>query len=75
MENINKIDEKICYIDESIAEAYNDLYECLKSPNIDYILSKNDCKSTLESMLSYFSGEEEYEKCALICSVLKKCKQ
>lgn len=72
MENINSIKEDIQLIDDSIVEAYNNLYECLKSPNIDYILLKNDAMETLKSMLDHFSEEEEYEKCALIHSILKK---
>jgi hypothetical protein len=72
MENINSIKEDIQIIDDSISEAYNNLYECLESPNIDYILLKNDAGKTLRSMLDHFSNEEEYEKCSLISSILKK---
>ena len=72
MENINSIKSETQLIDDSISEAYNDLYECLKSPNIGYILSKNDAEDTLRSMLDHFTEGEEYEKCALIYSILKK---
>lgn len=72
MENINSIKEETQLIEDSIAEAYNNLYECLNSPGISYILSKNDAEDTLRSMLDHFSSTEEYEKCALIYSILKK---
>ena len=72
MENINSSKEKTQIIEDCISEAYNDLYECLKSPSIDYILSKNDVEETLRSMLCHFTSTEEYEKCALIYQILKK---
>jgi hypothetical protein len=72
MENTNEVKGETQIIEDSISEAYNDLYKCLKSPSIDYILSKNDADETLRSMLEHFTITEEYEKCALICQILKK---
>jgi hypothetical protein len=37
-----------------------------------HIISKNDAKETLVSMLDHFTAIEEYEKCSLISSILKK---
>jgi hypothetical protein len=72
MEKTDNTSLEILDIEESIAEAYNDLYECLESPNAMYIISKNDAKETLVSMLDHFTAIEEYEKCSLISSILKK---
>ena len=72
MEKTDNILQEILDIDDSIAEAYNDLYECLKSPNAMYIIAKNDARETLVSMLDHFTSTEEYEKCSLISSILKK---
>jgi hypothetical protein len=72
MEKTDNILQEILDIDDSIAEAYNDLYECLESPNAMYIIAKNDARETLVSMLDHFTAIEEYEKCSLISSILKK---
>ena len=72
MENIHNIEDETQIIEDSISEAYNNLYECLKYPSIDYIISKNGSKDTLRDMLEHFTATEEYEKCTLIYSILKK---
>jgi hypothetical protein len=72
MENLKESNSFDSSIDDSIDEAYNDLYKCLEFSGERYIVSREDSKETLESMIDHFSAKEEYEKCALICSILKK---
>lgn len=73
LDNIKEIDMFNSSIDDSISEAYNNLYSCLELGNHNYILSRNDARDTLESMLDHFTSTEEYEKCSLIYLILKKC--
>jgi hypothetical protein len=72
MENIKESSSFDSSIDDSINEAYNDLYRCLEFSSAKYIVSREDAKETLKSMIDHFSAREEYEKCALIYSILKK---
>lgn len=78
MENINNLRESDLFdssIDDSISEAYNDLYSCLESQGPYSILNRANSRETLESMIEHFKSTEEYEKCALIYSILKKSQQ
>jgi hypothetical protein len=72
MENIKEINSFDSSIEDSINEAYNDLYRCLEFSGARYVASRDYAKETLESRIDHFSSREEYEKCALICSILKK---
>lgn len=78
MENLNNLRESDLFdssIDDSITEAYNDLYGCLESQSRYAIVNRRDSRETLESMIDHFKTTEEYEKCALIYSILKKSEQ
>jgi hypothetical protein len=72
MENLKESNSFDSSIEDSINESYNDLYKCLEFSGARHIVSRRDAKETLESMIDHFSSREEYEKCALICSILKK---
>lgn len=40
-----------------------------------YIESDSDLKYSLEYGIKYYEGEEEYEKCAFLLKILRKCRK
>jgi len=78
MDNFNRIDEDLESIDnfDDLSElAFNDLFRSLIEGNPVKILKMEGTHEIIKEMIEHFSDREEYEKCAKIISVLKKCGQ
>lgn len=78
MDNLNRINEDLESIenfeDLSIM-AFNDLFRSLTEGNPIKILKMEGTSEIIKEMVDHFVEREEYEKCAKIISVLKKCGQ
>ena len=78
MDNLNRINEDLESIDnfDDLSElAFNDLFRSLIEGNPIKILKMEGTSEIIKEMIEHFSDREEYEKCAKIISVLKKCGQ